>query len=78
MLIRAHGPGVNIEVRVEFLQGDFEAAVFEQGAQGSRRKPLAQGTDYAAGDKNVFHLFERVTWLNGCIVTLGNPHTGKM
>ena len=35
VLERAHGAGVNIEVGVEFLQSDFEAAAFEKTTDGS-------------------------------------------
>lgn len=34
MLIRAHGARVDIDVRVEFLNGDFVASVLQQSAQG--------------------------------------------
>ena len=30
VLKRAHGPRINVEVRIAFLQGDFETATFEE------------------------------------------------
>ena len=32
VLKRAHGAGINVEVRIAFLQGDFETATFEETA----------------------------------------------
>ena len=42
VLKRRHGAGINVEVRIELHQVDFEAAAFEQAADGSRRQSLAQ------------------------------------
>ena len=50
-----HGAGVNVQVRVEFGEGDLEAAVFQERAERGRRKAFAERTDNAAGDKDVFH-----------------------
>ena len=55
VLVRAHRARINVEVRIEFLESDLKAAIFEQGAQRRRGKPLAQGTDYAASYENIFH-----------------------
>jgi len=55
MLIRIHGAGIHVEVGIEFLQRDLQAAVFEQRAERGRGQPLAEGTDHAACDKNKFH-----------------------
>jgi len=30
VLIRAHGSGIHVQVRVTFLDGDFETATFEE------------------------------------------------
>jgi hypothetical protein len=32
MLKRAHGAGIDVEIGVAFLNGDFEAATFEETA----------------------------------------------
>ncbi len=50
-----HGPGVDVQVRIELGEGDLEAAVFQQRAQRGRREAFAERTDNAAGDKDVFH-----------------------
>ena len=55
VLIRTHRAGVNVQIRVELLQHDLEAAVFEQGAERGGRQALAQRTHHAASDKNKFH-----------------------
>ena len=55
VLVGVHGAGVHVEVRVELLQRDLEAAVFQQGAQRGGRQALAQRTHHAAGDKYEFH-----------------------
>ncbi len=36
-----HGAGVDVEIRVELHQVDFEPAAFEQAADGGRRQTLA-------------------------------------
>ena len=55
VLIRTHRAGIHVEIWVELLQRDLEAAVFEQGAERGRRQALAQRTHHAAGYKYVFH-----------------------
>ncbi len=55
VLIGVHGAGIDVEVGVEFLQRDLKPAVLQQGAQGGGGQALAQRTDHAARDKNVFH-----------------------
>ena len=57
VLVGAHGAGVDVEVRVELLKRDLEAAVLEQGAERGRRQPLAERAHHAACDEDVFHLF---------------------
>ena len=54
MLKRRHGARVHIDVRVEFDEGDFEAARFEQRSQGRRGDSLAQGGHHTAGDEDKF------------------------
>ncbi len=34
VLIRAHRAGIHVQVRITFLDGDFEAATFEETADG--------------------------------------------
>jgi len=40
VLIRRHRAGINVEIRIEFLQRDFEAAIFEQRAERGGRQAL--------------------------------------
>jgi hypothetical protein len=55
VLERAHRARIDVEVRVELLQGDLQAAVFEQRAQRGRRQALAQRAHHTARNKYVFH-----------------------
>ena len=55
VLVGVHGAGIHVEVGVEFLQRDLKPAVLQQRAQGGGGQALAQRTDHAARDKNVFH-----------------------
>ena len=55
VLERAHGAGVHVEIGVELLEHDLEAAPFEQGAQRSGRQALAERAYHAASDEDVFH-----------------------
>ena len=56
VLVGVHRARVDVEVGVELLQRDLEAAVLQQRAQRGRRQALAQRTHHAAGDKYKFHL----------------------
>ena len=55
VLIGAHCAGIDVEVRIEFLERDFESAIFEQSAERCSSEAFAKGTDHAAGYKDVFH-----------------------
>ena len=55
VLVGVHRAGVHVEIRVELLQHDLEAAVFEQRAERGGRQALAQRTHHAAGYKYEFH-----------------------
>ena len=41
VLERAHGARIDVEVRIEFLQRDFEPAAFEQAADATRPRCLS-------------------------------------
>ncbi len=43
MLHGVHGSRIDVEIRVEFLDGDFEASGFEQRTDRSRCQSLAEG-----------------------------------
>ena len=55
VLVRAHRAGIDVEVRIEFLEGDLEAAIFKKRAKGCGGQTFAKRTHHAAGYKNVFH-----------------------
>ena len=54
MLERTHGAGVDVQVGVELLQCDFQAAAFKQAADAGRRDAFAERGNHAAGHKYVF------------------------
>ena len=54
VLERAHGSGIDVQVGIELLKGDLQAAALEQTTQTRRRDPLAQGGNHTAGYKNIF------------------------
>src|SRR6266849_2918494 len=54
VLERRHRPGVHVDVGIELLQCDLEAARFEKGADGGCSDALAQSRDHTAGDEDVF------------------------
>ena len=56
VLVRAHRAGIDVDVGVELLQPDPQAAMLEQHADRGAGQPLAERTDHAAGDEDVFAL----------------------
>src|SRR5207302_668844 len=57
VLKRAHGAGVHVQVRIEFLTRDFQAAAFQQATDRSARNPFPQRGYDAAGNEYVFSHF---------------------
>ena len=55
VLIRAHRAGIHVEIRIELLQRDLEAAIFEQGAERGGGQAFAERTHHTAGDEYEFH-----------------------
>jgi hypothetical protein len=55
VLERAHRPGIDVDVRVEFLDLHLEAARLEQAAERRRGDALAERRDDTAGDEYVLH-----------------------
>jgi hypothetical protein len=53
VLVRRHRPGVDVDVRVELLQADREAACHEQPADGGGRDALAEGRHHAPCHEDV-------------------------
>ena len=58
MLERAHGAGVDVQIRVGLLHRHLVAARLEQTAQRCRGNALTQGRYYAAGHKHVLSHIE--------------------
>ena len=53
VLVGAHRAGIDVDVRVELLQPDAQAAVLQQHADRGAGQPLAERADHAAGDEDV-------------------------
>ena len=66
VLVRAHGAGVDVQVRIQFLHGDPVAAFFQQKRQRRRRDPFSQTRYHPAGYKNMFRLHRVLLSLSVC------------
>ncbi|MPM98921.1 hypothetical protein SDC9_146111 [bioreactor metagenome] len=57
MLVGAHCPRINVDVRIKFLDCYLKAALLEQSAKGSRGDPLPKAGYNASCYKNIlrFH-----------------------
>src|SRR2546423_15422579 len=55
VLKRVHRSRIDIEIGIELLEDNAEAAQLEQRSERSSREPFAQRTDDATGNENVFH-----------------------
>ena len=53
VLIGAHGPRVDVQIRIELAEPDLVAARLKERAQGRRCETLAEGGDHAAGNEDV-------------------------
>ena len=53
VLVRTHGAGVHVDVRIQLLGRHFQPARFQQPPQRRRRNALAQPGHHAAGHKNI-------------------------
>jgi hypothetical protein len=53
VLVRAHRPRIDVDVRIEFLHPHAQAAFFQEQPDRRGRQPLAQRTHNAAGDEYV-------------------------
>ena len=54
VLKRTHRAGIDVQVGIALLEGDFEAATFEQAADGGRCYAFSERGNHAAGNKNIF------------------------
>ena len=52
----AHRAGVDIQVRVEFLNAHTQSTLFQECSERTSRQPFTERGDHASGDKNVFHV----------------------
>ena len=55
VLIRAHGAGVNVQIRVKFLVLHAQTALLQEPAERCGADALAKAGHDAAGDKNILH-----------------------
>jgi len=55
VLIRAHGAGVDVQVRVEFLVLHAQPALLEESSERCGADALAKTRDNAAGNEDIFH-----------------------
>jgi hypothetical protein len=55
VLVRAHRPRIDVEVRVELLYPDGQAPELKQRAERRRRQPLAKRRNHSARHEDVFH-----------------------
>src|SRR5204863_5411713 len=53
MLVRVHGARVDVDIGVQFLDRDFDAACLEQAADRGGGDALAQRRNNPTGDKNI-------------------------
>src|SRR6266513_723632 len=73
VLERRHGAGVDVDVGVEFLDGDLQSSLGEQPAQRRRCNALPERADYAAGDEDVLGRAHGLTSLR-CRVISASAH----
>ena len=56
VLVGVHRAGIDVDVGIELLQADLQAAMLQQHADGGGGKPFAERADHAAGNEDVFGL----------------------
>ena len=54
MLKRTHRAGIDVEIRIALLKGDFETATFEETTDGGGSYALSERGNNTAGNKNIF------------------------
>ena len=52
VLKRVHGAGINVDIRVQFLEGDGQSPALQESADGGRGKAFAQRGQDTASDKD--------------------------
>jgi hypothetical protein len=63
VLIGTHSAGVDVDIRIEFLNGHTETALLQQQSDRRRGDPFADRTDHAAGEEYVSRHFALLTGL---------------
>ena len=64
VLVRAHGAGVNVDVRVELLCRDLKPALLQKAPERRRRNSFSESGYDSSGYKNV--LSQKLTSLRSC------------
>ena len=67
MLVRAHGARIDVQIRIELLECDGQAAILQQGSERRRGEALAEGAHDAARDEDVLHGMLRSQGADPCI-----------
>jgi len=67
---RGHGAGIEIEIGVEFLDGDFVALAFQQHTQGGCTMPFSKGRHDTPVTKTNFVLGEGMTGITNHSIEL--------
>ena len=60
VLIGAHGTGVDVDIWVELLSGDFETSCFKEASEGSGGDTLTEAGDDTACDEDILSLFHKI------------------
>jgi hypothetical protein len=69
VLVGGHRPRVDVDVGVELLDADAQAARLQQGPDGGRGEPLAEAGDHAACYEDVLpHVIDRAVSLKPTIL----------
>ena len=55
VLDRVHGTRIDVDVRIEFLHGNFVAAGFQKTSQGCSSDSLSETGNNTASDEDVFY-----------------------
>ena len=54
MLVGTHGAGIDIQIRIAFLNGDLETTTFEETADRGSCNALTKRGNNTAGNKDIF------------------------
>ena len=54
VLVRTHGPRINIDIRIKLLNGYFETTIFQETAQTCCHNPFPNRRHHTTSYKNIF------------------------